>query len=182
MEGQIGLLTAVVNGLRHEAKVNAKEYERNKSAVANMREKYAELQELRDLQKAARAEIEDLKAALEEERANPLPGFKVPLFDITRNSTKRGAPFNDFFENTIAPAMLNTGATPEQINELIRKPQFNTHHTIPYPPTPTHPYTLYTHTFRRAVRAAVLQTLRVADGPSLADVVAGEAGRWGRPG
>ena len=44
MEGQIGLLTAEVNGLRHEAKVNAKEYERNKSAVANMREKYAELQ------------------------------------------------------------------------------------------------------------------------------------------
>ena len=72
--------------------------------------------------------------------------------------------------------------TPEQINELIRKPQFNTHHTIPYPPTPTHPHTLYTHTFRRAVRAAVLQTLRVAHGPSLAVVVVGEAGHWGRPG
>jgi len=141
MEGQIGLLTAEVNGLRHEAKVNAKEYERNKSAVANMREKYAELQELRDLQKAARAEIEDLKAALEEERANPLPGFKVPLFDITRNSTKRGAPFNDFFENTIAPAMLNTGATPEQINEIIRKLQFYTHPTPTPTPTPTPPPT-----------------------------------------
>ncbi len=50
-----------------------------------------------------------------------------------------------YFENTIAPAMLNTGSTPEQINEIIRKPHFNTHHTIPYPPTPTHAHTLCTH-------------------------------------
>ena len=42
--------------------------------------------------------------------------------------------------------MLNTGSTPEQINEIIRKPQLNTHHTHPHPhphpPTHTH----FTHT------------------------------------
>ena len=176
MEGKIGELTAEVNVLKRDAKGNATEYTRNKkAAVGNMREKYAELRTTRDLLRSARAEIEDLQAALAEERANPLPGFKVPLFDITRNSTKHGAPFNDFFENTIAPAMLNTGATPEQINEIIRKLQFNTHlphthtHTHTHPHTPTH--TTYMHTSCRAVRAAVLQTVRVALGPSLGVVV-----------
>jgi hypothetical protein len=48
----------------------------------------------------------------------------------------------------------------------------NSTHTIPYPPTstptPTHAHTLYTHTFRRAVRAAVLQTYESpTDLPSL---------------
>ena len=111
-----------------------------------MRGKFAELREARDLLRAARAEIDDLKAALAEERANPLPGFKVPMFDIRRDSSKRGAPFGPYFENAIAPAMHNTGSTPEQINEIIRKPQFNTHHTIPthtHTHTPTH--TLHTH-------------------------------------
>ncbi len=108
-----------------------------------------------------------------------LPGMKVLVYDIRRDSSKRGAPYDRHFEDTIAPAMLNAGATPEQINELIRKPQFNTHHTIPYPSTPTHPHTVYTLSFRRAVRAAVLQTLRVADGPFLADVVGGRGGALG---
>ena len=111
-----------------------------------MRGKFTEVREARDLLKAARAEINDLKATLAEERANPLPGREVPLFDIRRDSSKRGAPFDPYFENTIAPAMLNTGSTPEQINEIIRKPQFNTHHTIPTH-THTHPrtHTLHTH-------------------------------------
>ena len=101
-----------------------------------MRGKFTELQEARDLLRAARAEIDDLKAALAEERANPLPGFKVPLFDIQRDSSKRGAPFHPYFESTMAPAMLNTGATPEQINELIRKPKLNYH-----PLALAHPHT-----------------------------------------
>jgi hypothetical protein len=112
-----------------------------------MRGKFTELREARDLLKAARAENEDLKATLAEERANPLPGREVPLYDIRRDSSKREAPFDPYFESTIAPAMLNTGSTPEQINETIRKPQFNTHHTIPTH-TPTHPptHTHFTHT------------------------------------
>ena len=145
-EDHIGELTGELKVLRQETKGNLTEYRRNKAAVANMRGKFTELQEARDLLKAARAEIEDLKAALAEERANPLPGREVPLFDIRRDSSKRGAPFDPYFENTIAPAMLNTGSTPEQINEIIRKPQFNTHHTIPTH-THTHPrtHTLHTH-------------------------------------
>jgi hypothetical protein len=181
MEREIGELTAELKVLRQEAKGNSTEHTRNKAAVANMRGKFTELREARDLLKAARAEIDDLKAALAEAHANPLPGREVPLYDIRRDSSKRGAPFSRYFEDTIAPAMLNTGSTPEQINEIIRKPQLNTYHTPPTH-TPTHPHTLHTHTFRRAVRASVLQTLRVAHGPSLGDVVAGEAGRWGRAG
>jgi chromosome segregation ATPase len=143
-EDHIGELTAELKVLKQEAKGNSTEYARKKGTVANMRGKFIELREARDLLKAARDENEDLKAALAEERANPLPGMKVPVYDIRRDSSKRGAPYDRHFEDTIAPAMLNTGATPEQINELIRKPQFNTHHTIPtHTDTPTH--TLHTH-------------------------------------
>ena len=130
-EDHMGELTKELNVLKRDIKGNATEYTRNKAAVRNMRENYAELQTARDLLRSARAEIEDLEAALAQERANPLPGRAVPLFDIRRDSFKRGAPYSRYFEDTIAPAMLNTGATPEQINELIRKPQFNTHHTLP---------------------------------------------------
>ncbi len=52
MESEIGELTAEVRAFRQEAKVNVAEYEPNKTAVANMREKYPELQELRYLVKA----------------------------------------------------------------------------------------------------------------------------------
>ena len=133
----IGELTGELNVLKRDARCNLTEYERNKAAVANMREKYGELQQTRDLLKAARAEIDDLKAALAEANANPLPGREVPLYDIRRDSSKRGAPYDRYFEDTIAPAMLNTGSTPEQINEILRKPQLNIHHTIPTH-TPTH--------------------------------------------
>ena len=106
-----------------------------------MRGKFAELQAARNHLRAARAEIDDLKAALAEAHANPLPGRKVPLYDIRRDSSKRGAPYDRYFEDTIVPAMLNTGSTPEQINEIIRKPQLNTHHILEYH---THPHT-HTH-------------------------------------
>ena len=135
-----------------------------------MRGKFTELREARDLLKAARDENEDLKAALAEERANPLPGMKVPVYDIRRDSSKRGAPYDRHFEDTIAPAMLDTGATPEQINEIIRKPQLNAH---TYTHTPTHTHFTFTHIFRRSVRAAVLRAVRVAHGPALRVVVAG---------
>ena len=144
-ERHIGDLTRELNVLKRDAKSNAAEYARNKAAVANMRDKFAELQAARNQLRAARAEIEDLKAALVEERANPLPGFKVPLFDIRRDSDKRGAPYCEYWGDTIAPAMLNTGSTPEQINEIIRKPQLNYHPLAlahPHPPTHTH----FTHT------------------------------------
>ena len=71
-EDHIGELTAELKVLRQEAKGNSTEYSRNKGTVANMRGKFAELREARDLLKAARAENEDLKAALAEERANSL--------------------------------------------------------------------------------------------------------------
>ena len=104
-----------------------------------MREKYGELQETRDLLKAARAEIDDLKAALAEAHANPLPGREVPLYGIRRDSSKRGAPYDRYFEDTIAPAMLNAGSTLEQVNEIIRRPPTQT--TIP---SPSHTHTHFT--------------------------------------
>jgi chromosome segregation ATPase len=121
LEGCIGELNAELAELRKEARSSAGEYSRNKAAVSNFRDKYEELSDLKAQVKAMRAEIDGLKAELEEARATPLPGRKVPLFDIRRDTTRRGAPFPPYFENVIAPAMLNTGATPEQINEIIRK-------------------------------------------------------------
>ena len=140
-ERHIGELTGELNALKRHVRGNLAEYKRNKFAVANMREKYGELQQARDLLKAARAEIDGLKAALAEAHANPLPGREIPLYDIRRDSSKRGAPYDRYFEDTIAPAMLNSGSTPEQINEIIRKPQLNTHHILEYH---THPHT-HTH-------------------------------------
>ena len=70
-EDHIGELTAELKVLRQEAKGILTEYGRNKAAVANMRGKSTELQEARDLLRAARAKIEDLKAALAEAHANP---------------------------------------------------------------------------------------------------------------
>ena len=85
------------------------------------------------------AEIESLKAALREERADPLPGFREPLFDIRRQSDKRGAPYCKYWEGTIAPAMLNTGLTREHINEASRKPKLNYHPlALAHPPPHTH--------------------------------------------
>ena len=42
-----------------------------------------------------------------------------------------GAPYDQYFENVIAPAMLDSGATPKQINTIISEFFFN---DIPPPP------------------------------------------------
>ena len=67
-----------------------------------------------------------------------MPGaFKVPLFNIKRDKSKPGAPYDPYFENVIAPAMLDSGATPKQINTIISEFFF---------PSNTHPHTTHTHT------------------------------------
>jgi hypothetical protein len=153
-EQRNGELTAQVKALRQEAKDNGAEYARNKGAVTNMCAKYAELQEARELLKAARAENEGLKAALAVAHADPLPGYKVPLFDIRRDSSKRGAPYDRYFEDTIAPAMLNTGRRRSRSTRSSVNPNSTR--------TPTHTPTHLTHTFRRAVRAAILRAVKIA--------------------
>ena len=47
-------------------------------------------------------------------------GREKELFNFTRDPSKRGAPFHPFFAEVIAPAMLTTGASGEQITEIIR--------------------------------------------------------------
>ena len=122
MEGVIAELTTELRELKGEAKANQREFERNRGAVANMGGKYIELAELRETVKVLTAKITSLDAELVVVRSNPLPGFEVPLYDIRRDASKRGAPYSRYFEDVIVPAMLNTGATPDQINEIIRKP------------------------------------------------------------
>ena len=74
-------------------------------------------------------------------------------------------PFPPYFENVIAPAMLNTGATPEQINEIIRKETIScvTLHFNCFMPVPT---------FNRALRAAIFRAVRVPHESPLYFVVA----------
>ncbi len=68
------------------------------------------------------------------------------------NQTSEGAPYCKYWEDTIAPGMLNTGSTPELINKIIRKPKVNYHsHALAHTHTPI--------SLCRAVRAAVLQTV-----------------------
>ena len=56
----------------------------------------------------------------------------APLFDIVRDRTARGASYNEYFANVIAPAMLDTGASPEQI-----KPSYASEpHIYKHPPLP----------------------------------------------
>ena len=45
----------------------------------------------------------------------------MELFDLNRDYTKRGAPYHKVFSEVIAPAMLTTGASGEQITEILRK-------------------------------------------------------------
>jgi hypothetical protein len=92
----------------------------------------------------------------------------VPLFNIRRDKTKRGAPYPPSFENVIAPAMLNTGATPEQINEIIRK------ETIPIV-TQQFNFFMSAPTVNRALRVAIFRAVRVPHESPLCFVVAGEA-------
>ena len=119
MEGVIAEFTTELRELRGAAKAKEREFERNRGAVANMGSKYVELAELRDTLKVLTTKITSLEAELAVARSNPLPGFEVPLYDIRRDASKRGAPYPRYFEDVIVPAMLNTGATPDQINEII---------------------------------------------------------------
>ncbi len=65
-----------------------------------------------------------------------MPGaFKVPLFKIERDESKPGAPYDPYFENVIAPAMLDSGATSKQINTIISE-FFFFNDIPPLPPTP----------------------------------------------
>ena len=52
-----------------------------------------------------------------------LPGDhrEVPLNDIKKVGSSKTAPYSAFFSEAIAPAMMNTGASPEQICSVIRK-------------------------------------------------------------
>ena len=126
MEGVIGEITKELAELKAVHKHDEVEYERNRSAVANFRSKYRELTDLRQQRSKLEAEVQQVKAQLEMERADHGPGsprmpgaFKVPLFNIKRDKSKPGAPYDQYFENVIAPAMLDSGATPKQINTII---------------------------------------------------------------
>ena len=135
----IGKLDAEVKALKQEAKDNAAEYTRN------MGTEYKELREARELLTVAHTENEGLRRSRSQAHADPLPGFELPPFDIRRDSSKHEAPCCRYFEDMMAPAMLNTGATPEQMKEIIRKP-----HSLAPTHTHTHTHPHFTHTFRRA--------------------------------
>ena len=51
------------------------------------------------------------------DRISILPGDRreVPLNDIKKVSSSKTALYSAFFSEVIAPAMMNTGASPEQI-------------------------------------------------------------------
>ena len=125
-ESTIGDLEAQVRALKKESKADAAEHERLSKAVANFGDKYKELSSAR----AAKERLEQKVASLEAENARlrarfwpdaPGAAQRAPLFDITRDRTAHGASYNELFANVIAPAMLETGASPEQINAIIRK-------------------------------------------------------------
>ncbi len=125
-ESTIGDLEAQVRALKKESKADAAEHERLSKAVANFGDKYKELSSAR----AAKERLERKVAMLEVEndrlRARfwpdaPGSAQSVPLFDIARDRTAHGASYNELFANVIALAMLDTGASPEQINAIIRK-------------------------------------------------------------
>ena len=75
-----------------------------------------------------RRRVELLEAKLEEceilelDAQSAPPGRRdVELFSMERDYTKRGAPDDKVFSDVIAPAMLTTGASGEQIAEILRK-------------------------------------------------------------
>ena len=129
MELVIGELTKELSELRKVRRHDEVEYERNRSAVAQFRSKYSELADLRQTRNKLQVQVEALEKQLETERAERGPGlpllpgatYKVPLFEMARDKSKHGAPYPRYFEDVIAIAMLDTGATPEQINSIIRE-------------------------------------------------------------
>ena len=50
----------------------------------------------------------------------PSGGFEKEKFSLCRESGSRGRPYNKFFSEAVAPAMLTTGATGVQITEILR--------------------------------------------------------------
>ena len=118
LEETIGELTEKVD----ELEAMKREFSRNKSAVANFRGKYKEnqslkseklqlLKEIEDL----RAEREDVEAAVKERMSIFLPGYhrEAPLYDIEKVGSAKTASYSAFFSEVIAPAMMNTGASPD---------------------------------------------------------------------
>jgi hypothetical protein len=75
-----------------------------------------------------RRRVELLEAKLEECEILELDAHSAPpgrrdveLFSMKRDYTKHGAPYDKVFSDVIAPAMLTTGASGEQIAEILRK-------------------------------------------------------------
>ncbi len=122
----IGDLEAQVRALKKENKADAAELERLSKAVANFGGKYKELSSARAAKETLEHKVAILEAENERLRARfwpdaPGAAQRVPLFDIARDRTAHGASYDEFFANVIAPAMLDTGASPEQINAIVRK-------------------------------------------------------------
>ena len=74
MEDVIGEITKELAELKAVHKHDEVEYERNRSAVANFRSKYRELTDLRQQRSKLEAEVQQVKAQLETERADHGPG------------------------------------------------------------------------------------------------------------
>jgi hypothetical protein len=136
-ERQIGELTAQVR----EFKKMEREYQRNKSAVDNFKDKYAEISSLRSENRAYQQELARIEAErgrVEEEvkahMSTFLPGSTraVPLYSIRKaNPGARTSQYFEYFAGVIRPAMLDTGASPDQINRILRKQK-----TFYSPPAP----------------------------------------------
>ena len=125
-ESTIGDLEAQVRALEKESKADAAEHERLSRAVSNFGDKYKELSSARAAKERLERKVVVLEAENERLRAQfwpDAPGAAqgVPLFDIARDRTAHGGSYDEFFANVIAPAMLDTGASPEQINAIVRK-------------------------------------------------------------
>ena len=125
-ENTIGDLEAQVRALKKEGKADAAEHERLSKAVANFGDKYKELSSARASKERLERKVAILEAENEGLRARfwpdaPGAAQAAPLFDIARNRTAHGASYDEYFANVIAPAMLDTGASPEQINTILRK-------------------------------------------------------------
>ena len=107
MEGVMGDLTAQLAELRKSRKDDEAEYDRNRRAVAAFRSKYSELTDLKRANLALEAEVERLTAERDArgQQAPRAPGatHEVPIFDIRRDSSQRGAPYPTFFADVSPP-------------------------------------------------------------------------------
>ena len=96
MEGVMGDLTAQLTELRKTRKDDEAEYDRNRQAVASFRSKYSELADLKRANLALQAEVERVTAERDAREPQspraPEATHVVPIFDIRRDSSKRGAP------------------------------------------------------------------------------------------